>query len=158
METLLYVSIVSIVIVGVSAFIQVILSSRVKNQTIAEVEQQGAQVVQIITQTLRNGSAINSPAIGTSGSSLSVVTYDSGKNPTIFDLASGVIQIKEGTGSAVPLTSNRIVASGLTFQNLSRSGTGGTVRIQFTLTYLNPQNKNEFSYAKTFYASGDIRK
>ena len=156
-ELLLYIAISSVILLTVSAFLSTLLESRVKNQTIAEVEQQGVQVMQMITQTLRNADTINSPTIGTSAGTLSVNTYTSANNPTIFDLSAGVIRIKEGAGAAVPLTNSRITASALNFQNLSRASTPGTMRISFTLTQVNPSGRNEYNFTKTFVGSATLR-
>lgn len=158
LELLLYIGIVSIMIMAISGFIQMIFFARVKNQTIAEVEQQGMQVTQAITQAVRNASAINSPVVGASGSTLSIATYSGAKNPTLFDLSGSILQTKEGAGAYIPLTSSRVLVSGLSFRNLSLAGTPGTVQVQFTVTHVNAGNKNEFNYSKTFYATANIRK
>jgi len=156
-ELLLYVGIASIMLLVTSLFLSTLLQSRIKNQTIAEVEQQGLQVMQIVTQTARNAAEINTPAQGVSAASLSLNTYTPGNNPTVFDLASGAIRIKEGTGAVVALTNSRVTASVLIFQNLSRASTPGTIRIQFTLTHVNPDGRNEYSFAKTFTSSATLR-
>lgn len=156
-ELLLYVSIIGVVILSIAGFLFLLMQSRAKNQTIAEVEQQGIQVMQIITQTGRNAEVITSPAVGTSSASLALDVITVVNDPTIFDLANGVIRIKEGTGSAVSLTNSRVTASGLTFQNLSRASTPGTVRIQFTLTHINPSGRNEYDFSKTFYGTATVR-
>ena len=132
-ELLLYVSIVGAIILSVSGILSLLMQSRVKNQTIAEVEQQGAAVMQVITQAGRNASDINFTSS--------------------FDISNGII--RENT---VALTNSRVVASGLTFQNLSRAGTPGTIRIQFTLTHINPSGRNEYDYNKTFYGTSSVRK
>ncbi|MBI5356236.1 type II secretion system protein [Candidatus Collierbacteria bacterium] len=131
-ELLLYVSIVGAIIFSVAGFLSLLMQSRVKNQTIAEVEQQGATVIQIITQTGRNAADVNFTAA--------------------FDLSGGTIR-----QDAIPLTNSRVIASGLTFTNLSRTGTPGTVRIQFTLTHVNPSGRNEYDFNKTFYGTATIR-
>lgn len=156
-ELLLYISIASIMLLVISVFLSTLLESRVKNQTIAEVEQQGLQVMQIITQTARNAEAITSPALGASTPSLTLDVIAVVSDPAIFDLASGVIRIKEGAGSATALTNSRVTASALTFQNLSRASTPGTVRIQFTLTHSNPSGRNEYNFSKTFTGSATLR-
>ena len=156
-ELLLYVGITSIILLVTSLFLSTLLQSRIKNQTIAEVEQQGAQVMQMITQTARNADTINSPATGASAVSLSLNTIVAGNNPTLFDLASGAMRIKEGAGAVVSLTNSRVTASLLTFQNLSRASTPGTIRIQFTLTHINPDGRNEYSFTKTFIGSATLR-
>jgi len=157
-EFLLYFSIAAITIFVISIFLTTLLQFRTKNQTIAEVEQEGIQVMQIVTQTARNAKAINSPTSGNSAPSISLNMADTNKNPTLFDLFSDVIRITEGANQPIPLTSSgRIIASNLTFQNLSRPGTKGTIRIQFTLTYINNSSRNEFEYSKTFLGSATIR-
>ena len=88
--------------------------------------------MQVITQTGRNATNINFT--------------------TAFDLSAGTIR-----QNSIALTNSRIVASNLTFTNLSRAGTPGTIRIQFTLTHINPSGRNEYNYNKTFYGSASLR-
>ncbi len=156
-ELLLYVGTASILLLATSLFFFVLLQSRVKNQTIAEVEQQGLQVMQSITQTVRNAEAITVPSAGSSTSSLTLDVVTAASDPTVLHESSGVIRITEGIGSPVALTNSRVTASGLTFQNLSRTGTPGTIRIQFTLTQVNPEGRNEYSFTRTFTGSATLR-
>lgn len=156
-ETLLYVSIVSVMLLVMSAFLFLILQSRTKFQTISEVDQQGIQVVQILTQVIRNSKKINVPSVGSSGAMLSLDTADVGKTPTVFSSAVANMQIKEGTGAAIPLTSAKVLVSGLNFSNVSGANTPGSVKFQFTLTYVNPSGRNEYVYSKTFYGSASLR-
>jgi prepilin-type N-terminal cleavage/methylation domain-containing protein len=156
-ELLLYIAVASIILLVSTLFLFSLLESRVKNQTIAEVEQQGLQVMQVITQTIRNAEAVNSPAQGTSASTLSLDVVNATFDPTVFNLSSEVMNIKEGTNAAISLTNSRVIASGLSFQNLSRANTPGTVRVQYTLTHRNPDGRNEYSFAKTFVGSATLR-
>jgi competence protein ComGC len=156
-EMLLYTAIVGVILLSISVFLSIMLEARVKGQVIAEVGQVGVQAVQIFEQTARNSVAINSPAAGTSGVSASLVLAEGAKNPTVFDMAGGIIRIKEGGSAAVNITSSKLTATGLSFTNLSASGTAGTLRIQFTLTYKNPSSRNEYNYSKTFYGSASLR-
>ncbi|MFA6520907.1 MAG: hypothetical protein WCT53_00780 [Candidatus Gracilibacteria bacterium] len=156
-ELLLSIGLLATILMVVSVFLFNTLQIRTKSQVVSEVEQQGAAVIQIMTQVGRNALLINSPAAGNSANSVSFSTLNLSKNPTIFDLSAGAIRIKEGAGAAVVLTATNVVASGLTFQNLSRPGTKGTVKIQFTLAYNSASGRNEFIYSKTFYASASLR-
>lgn len=142
---------------SVSGLYFLLLQTRVKNQVVAEVEQQGIQVMQIATQAVRNAETINSPAPGAGAALLSVNTLIVGNNPTVFDFASGGVRIKEGTAVAIALTNSRVTASNFIFQNLSRIGTPGTVRIQFTLTHINPSGRNEYDFSKTFIGTATLR-
>lgn len=151
-ELLLYISMTAIVVLVISGLLYTILQSKVKNQTIAEVEQQGALAVQIISQTIRNSQSINTPTSGSSGNSLSLAQVSASVNPTVFDLSNGSLRITEGTGSAVSLTNSRVSVSGLTFQNLSAS-----VKFQFTISHINSGSRNEYDYTKDFYGTANVR-
>jgi Tfp pilus assembly protein PilW len=156
-ELLLYVAVSSTLLLVTSLFLQTLLESRIKNQTITEVEQQGLQIIQAITQTLRNADSVSAPGQGTSAASLTLATYTPGLNPTVFDLSGGTIRVKEGAAAAIPLTNARVTASSLLFSNLSRTGTPGVVRIQFTLSHVNPSGRNEYAYSRSFVVSASLR-
>ena len=156
-ELILYVSVSALVALAAAGLMVVILEARVKSQTVAEVEQVGSQVMNLITQTARNSPQINSPPPGGTSGILSLANQSSTKNPTIFDVQSSTIRITEGASIPTPLTSFRLLASSLLFQNLSRANTSGTMRIQFTITHQNPGSRNEYDYVKNFYGSATIR-
>lgn len=157
-EILLYISISVAILLFVSLFLSILLDTKTKNQTIAEVDQQGMQALEIMTQTLRNAKAINSPAVGASSpTAFSIDTQDPVKNPTIFDISNGIIRIKEGAGSPINLTSTNVTASGANFENITRPTTNGMMRIQFVLTYVNSSGRNQYNYTKTFYNSISLR-
>jgi Tfp pilus assembly protein PilW len=156
-ELLLYVGLSSVLLISIFSFMAVLLESRIKNQTIAEVEQQGLQVMQLITQTIRNADNINSPTQGNVATSVSLNTITAGLNPTTFDISGNTIFITEGGGSAVALTNSRVSVGSLTFTNLSRVSTPGIIEIQFTISYVNNSGKNEYNYLKTFTGSASLR-
>ncbi len=156
-ETLLYIAIVSTMVVALTSFLSVNQNTAARNQTVNEVEQQGTQIMQLITQTIRNATSVTGPVVGTPGSTLTLVVSDSAKSPTIFDLSAGAIRIKEGTGTAFNITSNRVTASGLTFTNLKPGTQRDSIKIQFTLSYNNPSGKQVFNYTQTFYGTADDR-
>ena len=155
-ELLLYVSISAILLLALSLFLSTLLDARLKNQTIAEVEQQGIQVMQTITQTARIAAYISSPATSTSATTLSIAT--SSVTLMTFDLSDGAVRSTEGSAAPITLTNTRVTASGLLFSNLSRPNTPGVVRVQFTLTSVNNTGRGEFDYAKTFYGSASLPK
>jgi prepilin-type N-terminal cleavage/methylation domain-containing protein len=133
-------------------------SAQLKQQAIAEVEGQGLSDLTLIAQTVRNAQSVTVPATSTSAVSLSLTTYLASTTPTVFDMSAGVLRIKEGLAALVPLTNSQVVVSSLTFQNLSRALTSGTVKFQFTLTYASTTKQFDTIYAKTFYGSATIRR
>lgn len=158
LELLLYITIAATLLLAASGFLFVILQSRVKNQTINYVEQEGLLATQLMEQAIRNADLINSPATGASATSSSINTYDATKNPTLFALStSSRLTIKEGAAATENITSANVIASSLLFENLSYSGTSGTLRFSFVLSHVNPSNKQEYSYSKTFYGTATLR-
>lgn len=156
-ELMLYTGIASVILLIIISFFQMTLASKVKNKTILEVEQQGMQVMQLITQTIINSEAITSPTPGNSstGAVLDVVTL--ANDPTVFDLSGGAIRITEGVGSPISLTSPLVNVDSLIFENLSKTDTPGILRVEFTISYINNTGRNEFEWAKTFYSSISLR-
>ena len=154
----LYVSLCSILLLSLSTFLSFLLESRVRSQSISEVNQQGLQVMSLITQTIRNGRSILTPSIGASASTVSITTTNPLLNPTVFLLSSSTLSIQEAGKPAVALTNSRVQASALLFQNISSSSsTEKIIRITFTLDSRNPQGRNEYAFTKTFIGSATLR-
>lgn len=152
-ELLLYIGLSSFILLVISGFFVLSMQAKVKTKSILEVEQQGQQVMQLMTQTIRNAVDITSPTQGNSAASLSL-TMPSGNST--FDLLSGTIRVNEGDG-ATNITSPLVTASGLTFYNYSKTDTPGTIRITLILSYNSLSGRNEYDFSKTFTASATLR-
>jgi len=156
LELLIYVAIIGVLLTGVTVFFGVVADARLKNQAVAEVNDQAMAAMDYITQTIRNATSITAPTATTSGASLTLVVPTGSLSPTVFSLSGSTLQVKEGAAAAVPLTSNDVQVSNLTFTNLTRSGTSGNVQVTFTINRTNPNAHNEFDYQKTFTSSAEI--
>lgn len=156
-ELLLYVSLSAGILLVVSGFIFFMLQARVKHQTMTEVNEQGRQAMELIAQSVRNAESINSPSKGGTGVSLSLDVDDPIEDPLIFDSSGGALRIQRGASPILPITNSNVVVSNLTFQNVSKGQTPGTVRIEFTITYDNPSNRNEFAHTQTFAGTASLR-
>ncbi len=115
-ELLLYFAIIPLILLPISSFLSSFFEARVKNQTIMEVEEQGAFVMNSIAQTIRNAEAITVPSVGSFGSTLTLDVVNPANDPTLFDLSGSTLRVTEGVGSPTALTNTRIIASGLTFE------------------------------------------
>jgi|GEM_PF-1215493 len=155
-EVLLYVSVVSIILIAMSAFNGAIIQSRIKNTTVLEVEQQGMLAMQTIAQSIRSAEAINSPSAGTDDSSLSIDLPDDGA-PTVFSVSDDSLWVERGGSVAVRLTNNRVIVDELLFENLTQDSVSDTVRIMLTLNHRNPAGRNEYSFEKTHKTSATVR-
>jgi len=156
-EVLLYVSIVSVLVLVMSIFLFMLLEAKTKAETIWEVNSEGARVMRIITQIVRNAETINVPVPGASGTIMTLAMNDSSKNPTVFSSSGSNIQIKEGTGATISLTAGKFSISDLVFENLSRTNTPGVVKIMFTMNRKNISGRKEYSFPRTFWGTAGLR-
>ncbi|HSW77345.1 MAG TPA: type II secretion system protein [Candidatus Chromulinivoraceae bacterium] len=90
-ELLLYVAIVGGLLLSVSYFFAMAADSRLKNQTISEINQQGAAVMDYITQTIRNSTSISIPTRAGMAANLKLVVPTGTLSPTLFDTTSNTI-------------------------------------------------------------------
>lgn len=158
LELLLYVSVASILLVGVVSFLIVLQTARVKQTTISEVEQQGQQVMEYITQTIRNAEGVTSPTAGTDDSALTLDVVAAASDPTVIALSGGRLQVSEGAAPTTSyLTSDHVTISDLTFSNSAISGTRDSITVSFTLSYLNLAGTQEYTYEATFSGAADTQ-
>jgi type II secretory pathway pseudopilin PulG len=155
-ELLLYVAMIGTLLTSVTYFFGVVVDARVKNQTVTEVNDQGTALMDYVTQTIRNATSITAPTTGVSAASLTLVVPTGSLSPTVFNMNSTTMQVKEGAGSVLPLTNDKVQLSGLTFKNLSRASTPGSVQVSFTLSRVNANNRNEYDYQKTFTTTAEV--
>ena len=156
-EMVLYIALVSIIVVFSSLFIHALLQSKTKSRAIVEVEEQGVQMLNIVTQSIRNSQAINSPSAGEGSSVLSVEVDEPEKNPTVFEFSQNALWMKEGDGENIPLSGQQVLVTEASFWNLSRENTPGIIRIQFILSSASGDANQEYKYSQTFYASAALR-
>lgn len=149
-ELLLYVGLAAFMLLAVSLFTSQLLQARIKNQTLSRVETEGLGAMQTITQSLRNAKQVNI----SDNSNLQLILND-GTN-VIISLNNNVINLRKNDVD-YSLTSSRVVASNLKFSNLAAGGELQSVKIEFTLDYLNTENRNETSYSQSFYDTVTIR-
>ena len=156
-ELLLCISLSSFILIVISIFLSTMLQSRTKNETIAEVEQQGIQLTNIINQSIRNSKSINTPSQGTSSETLSLETFDLLTDPTVFSFSNGEIIMSEGGGNNISLINSRVEVSNLFFNNNSQDNTPGIITTNFSLDYINNNGGNEYTFGKDFFSSSSLR-
>jgi len=156
-ELLLYVAIVGTLLGALAVFFGMTAEARIRNQSLSEINQQGQYAMDIITGSLRNADSITLPVAASSGGTLTTVVPTASASPTVVTTTSNVLTIKEGAATAVPLTNSKVQATNLSIKNLTRSGTRGTVQVSFTLSRVNPNNRAEFDYARTFVTTVSLR-
>lgn len=156
-EAIIYIAIFTIVLGALITFMLNINSSRLHSQTMLEVKGQGADLLRLITTTIKNSTAINSPGTGISSGVLSLASGDNNKNPTVFSEDGEALYITEGANSALALTNNKVRITNLSFTNVSKTNTKGVIQIRFRIQNTASQTLPEQQYAIDFYGSASIR-
>jgi type II secretory pathway pseudopilin PulG len=118
-ELLLYVIILGSLLATASLYFATSTESRVKNQSINEVNQQGTLAMERITQTIRNADSITSPVTGATDDSLTLVVPTGAQSPTIFDLGGpggggggpAILGYDQDGGTTSELNANTITAT-----------------------------------------------
>lgn len=154
-ELLVYLAIVSVLLVMVFSLFSSLTRARVRQQAIAEVEQQGYIAMTQITQAIRNAKFVSEPAPGALGQSLVLATYSPTSSTTTFILDGDALYSIDATGT-LPITNTQVLVRNVTFQNLAASTTNGSIKIQFTV-YHATTSRYETNYSATFYGSASVR-
>ena len=138
-ETLIYSAIVAVILgiaVGVS-FSLIRANDALDVQT--EVVENAKFLNQKVGWALKGASQINSPAVGSSGSTLSINTPSAAFNPFVFDLADGVARLKVGSQTPVPLTSDYVLVASMVFDNFNYSTSSkNTIRLRADIISADP--------------------
>lgn len=156
-EFLLYTAIVGTVLLAAGAVTFNVLFGKAKLAALGEVSQGGRAAMEQMSFTIRNATEINSPATGANTTSLSLQVADPAKNPTVFNLQNGILQITEGASAPVAITSSALNITGITFTNASSANASSTMRIQLTVAYRNATGQQEYNVQRTFYTTANRR-
>lgn len=155
-EFLIYFFILGIILVVTGATMFNIISSKVKLETVQETTQNARTAMELIADRVRNAQSMSDPAGGATGSTLVLTMEDAAKNPTVFDVVSGVLQITEGSSSPVAITSEQVQAT-FSVTNVSYPDAPGSVRVMLTIASSDVTGRREYTSTENFYTTVTIR-
>lgn len=159
-EFLIYFFILGIVLTAVVGFLLDTLQTRAKVKVATEVEQNLRFSISRILEGIRsakkfdNGGSTLKDADGV----LSLEMDDSGIDPTVFDLDNGVLQVTEGAGSPIPLTSPEVTVTKLWFEKDNAPKGTRAINIQIEMEYKTDSDAAYFNYTSSTSSTGVIRK
>lgn len=158
-EFLIY-SVIVAFLVGVLVLMGTnILENRASIAVTEEVNHNGKMAMEGIAYHIRKAESINSPIQGAESNSLELEMDVSEEDPTVFEVDVGSrLTVKRGTAEAVSLTTEKVEVSFLSFTNVSYDDTPGTVRVKMTVKYINPAERSEYEFERTFYTTENIRR
>jgi len=139
------------VIISVIAFSN---EQRLRQQVVSAVDQEGAQLLQLLLRRVHSAERILDPASGHTGSILALQMADEAQNPTIIASQSGTVIVVQRE-TLQQLTSSKSVASALTVRNTSVSLSRQSVEVSFQLTRTIPL-PSPLSFARTFELTASL--
>ncbi len=156
-ETVLYLGILSAALLAVAAFLALASATRVKARSILEVDQAGTTVLEVMTQAIRNATAVREPAAGTVSSRLELDGASPSGGSMVFDLVDGVVRVSMDGADPVALTDGRETVSLFLISDVSAPGTPSAVRVQFEIWRTVLPGRNEYQYNRTFSGTAVLR-
>jgi type II secretory pathway pseudopilin PulG len=157
-EFLVYITVSTAAIILTTSAISNIFLNKTKLETVAEVNQNAKFILNRIESAIRNADDVSGPALGQSGSTLSLSFSDAALNPTVFSFSSGDIVLQEGESDPVILNSYHTQATALNFQNLSYADASGSIKATITLEFINLSGRRAHEYEQTFSTTTTIRR
>ena len=160
-ELLIYIALISLFLTAATGTLLDIILGNTKSAVQQEVQENLRYASYRLLFEIRNADSINA------GSSFSVNFADnpaeefslavpSPNNPVEFRVASGVLQVKRGTGDWGNLTSSSVQITNLIFTNVSDSESE-SVGFVMTLRYLNPSGRSQWEKEATFRGAATLR-
>lgn len=116
-EMLFYLLFITFIIGSTLGIVYQLLRNSENLKTGISTEEEGNFILKKISWVLNDASAINSPALNFTATSLSVDKNDFGSgNPVVVSLDSGLIRIARGSGLPKQLSNDRFTITNLSFQ------------------------------------------
>lgn len=125
LETLIYAGLVSLMLAFMVVSVYQMIDSRDRLKFQRELVENQKFLNQKLAWLLQSNSAINTPAVGASGASLSVNKIGASDNPYVMIFGGGKITLTTGVNSAVGLTNNYVTVNNAFFENLNLGNRAG---------------------------------
>jgi type II secretory pathway pseudopilin PulG len=163
-ETMVYLSLFSLMMGGVVVSAYNIFESTGRSQTRSMIQEEGDFIIGKIDWSLSGIQVVSAPAAPSSGSectesdTLSVTKWDGSVGTIIINLSGGSIVLARlgNLANSTPLNNSNITVSGLLFRHCGGGGNNPeSVEASFTLTARTP---NGMSISRDFFTSDYIRK
>ncbi len=157
-EALVYIALVSGILLAATSFAWNIVNTRTSAFSAQEVEQNGRFIMLKISKIMKEANQINSPAIGLSADTVSVKMDDAGTEIIMISQNGNNIEYQYNSDPVVELNSDLVEISNLQFTNLSSpSGNTRNIGVSFTLSHVDPANRQEWSYVQDYSTTIELR-
>ena len=161
-ETLIYITIIGMVVVSFVTFSISISNSKNKTYVTQEVQANARLALNLISQQIRGATGINieSSSFGVDPGILSLSLADGANDPTIIELDQddGRLQITQGLNNPIIFTSQQAKITNLVFTNLTPIGSNReNIRIEMTIEYNNSTSDLNFTSSQSLRTAVSVR-
>lgn len=145
-ELLVFIAITAVVVVAFVSILVFTVQLQARQSSSATVQEESTALLQQIQNYVANASLVSIP-MNTPTSTLVLRMSSPSDDPTTITLANGTVYVKQGSGAAEPLTSNRVVISNLKFTRHANPPAHDSVDVAFTTSENTNNIKQLFSEA-----------
>ena len=160
-ETIIFIGIISIVLVAFVRFVLSISTAREKNFVVAEVQDQARHAMDVLGQRIRLADSIltASSTFDVDPSVLALTMTSSTINPTVFQLTAdnGILQITEGSGSAVSITGDNLRVTRFLVTDTTSSSPRGSAHVYLEVEYNNLSGDPRLDFSQEFQTTMGLR-
>lgn len=139
LEVLIYCLIVGVALTAAVSFSFEFVTSRAKGEAIQETERNAHLAMARLAAEVRQAQGINagSSVFGSNPGTLSLVAANPADDPIVFSVNGGVLQVQQGAGPVLPLTSSKVQVSEFIVDDLSTAnGRSRLLRLRIRTNYL----------------------
>lgn len=161
-ELLLYMGLVAIFLVGLTYFAWDVILGNVKAGAHQEVQESLRFAAHRIQVETRSAESINTSEsdfgvnLAANPGTMLSLSGSAPYHPAQLRVEQGVLQIKRGAGSWIPLTSSLVEVTNLTFTNLTDESTEN-IRFVLSIRHKNPSGRSEWEKEASFETSVQVR-
>lgn len=139
-ELLIYIGLFAVVIGGAMTASYSIAESSGRAETRAMMQEEGNFLINKMQWILSGVKAVTEPAVGDTGTTLSVVKWDPAEpSPLVVSAVGTELLLKRGAGTAAPLNSDSVAVSDFRVRHLFDGGTDPeSVEVSFLLSAKTP--------------------
>lgn len=156
-EAILYTVLLSAIILIVGSFVNETIKSRNKQQAVITVEQEANYLLERIEADLKNAVAVSVPTAGATGSILTMTVNPGVSETHTFTQSGNNLTYAVNAAPAINLNSNRAQVVTFTVKHISPSAQYHTINIDLTVKYINPGNRGDLQYQKSFRKTVNLR-
>lgn len=155
-ETLIYVSIIGVVIANFINFGLNVTSSRNKTHVVQEVQSNLRVATEVISSKIKEAKDIISPTEGENDQSLTIDLGPDGPLAT-FSVIDNVLYYTEEEGVSEPITSNEVVVENLAFTNTASPGDKENISMDIKIRY-NYSTSIDYTYSDEWQTAISLRR